>query len=92
MGGGLLSIHSGYHLATTNALPRRLCYLGIVNLGASVTLPLRSWHALGVLANARPCSSASLKLDSRTNSERFHSHAIEDEGLSSMLIALTSWS
>ena len=41
-----------YALATTNALPRRLCYLGIVNLGASATLPLCSW----------PCSSALLKL------------------------------
>ena len=27
-----------YALSTTTALPRRLCYLGIFNIGASVTL------------------------------------------------------
>ena len=31
-----------YALATTNALPRQQCHLGIVNLGASATFPLRS--------------------------------------------------
>ena len=36
------SVRSHYDLATTNALPRRLCYLGIVNLGASGTLQLHS--------------------------------------------------
>ena len=37
-------VRSRYDLATTNVLPRRLCYLGIVNIGASATLPLRSWR------------------------------------------------
>ena len=36
--------YSLYALATTNALPRRLCYLGIVNIGAFATLPLHSWR------------------------------------------------
>ena len=31
----LRSVRSRYNLATTNALPLRLCYLGIANLGAS---------------------------------------------------------
>ena len=52
----LRSVRSHYDLATTNTLPRRLCYLA--NIGASVTLPLRSLR----LANYRPCSSALLKL------------------------------
>ena len=34
----LQSVHSRYDLATTNALPRRLCYLGIVNIDASAML------------------------------------------------------
>ena len=38
----LRSVHSRYHLATTNALLRRLCYLDIVNVGASTALPRRS--------------------------------------------------
>ena len=33
----LRSVRSRYNLATTNALPRRLCYLDIANLGASTT-------------------------------------------------------
>ena len=32
---GLQSVRSRYDLATTNPLPRRLCYLGIVNISAS---------------------------------------------------------
>ena len=42
-------------LATTNALPRRLCYLDIVNIGASATLPLRSWRS-GQLSAWFKCS------------------------------------
>ena len=41
----LCSVRSHYDLATTNALPRRLYYLGIVNLGASGTLQLHSWRS-----------------------------------------------
>ena len=33
----LRSVRSRYNLATTNAFPRRLCYLDIANLGASTT-------------------------------------------------------
>ena len=66
-------------LATTNALPRRLCYLDVVNIGASATLPLRSWRS-GQLNAWFKCS---LKvgvaiLDSRTTSERFHANVIEE--------------
>ena len=65
----LCSVRSFYDLATTNALPRRLCYLDIVNMG--------------VLVNSLPGSNAPLKfgvaiLDSRTNSGRFHAHVIEE--------------
>ena len=68
-----------YDLATTNALPRRQCYLGIVNFGASVTLPIRSWRSgqLQTLFKCFPKVGVAL-LDSRTNSERFHSHVIEE--------------
>ena len=38
----LHSVRSHYDLTTTIALPRQLCHLGIVNLGASASLPLRS--------------------------------------------------
>ena len=37
-----------YALPTTNALPRRLCYLGIFNIGASTTL-LTSWPTPGLV-------------------------------------------
>ena len=62
-------VRSFYDLATTNALPRRLCYLDIVNMG--------------VLVNSMPGSNALLKfgvavLDSRTTSERLHAHVIEE--------------
>ena len=68
-----------YALTTTNALPRRLYYLGIVNLGASATLPLRSWRSgqLQALFKCSPKVGVAL-LDSRTNSERFHSDVIEE--------------
>ena len=36
--GLVCSVRSPYHLTTINALSRRLCYLGIVSLGASATL------------------------------------------------------
>ena len=74
----LRSVRSHYDLATTNALPWRLCYLSIINLGASATLPLRSWRSgqLQVLFKCSPKIGVAL-LDSRTNSERFHSHVIE---------------
>ena len=76
------SCYALYVLATSSPRPTRFCgdyYSGIVNLGAYATLPLRS------------CSSGSLQalfkyspkvdvafLDSRTNSERFHPHKIEE--------------
>ena len=65
----LRSVRSFYDLATTNALPRRLCYLDTVNIG--------------VLVNPLPGSNALLKfgvaiLDSRTTSERFHANVIEE--------------
>ena len=75
----LRSVRSHYDLATTNASPRRLCYLGIVNLGAYATLPLRSWHS-GQLQAWFKCSPkvGVVLLDSRTNSEQFRSHVIEE--------------
>ena len=54
----LCSVRSCYNLATTNALPWRLCYLDIVNTGASATLPLRSWRS----GQSIPGSNALLKL------------------------------
>ena len=68
-----------YTLTTTNALPRRLCFLGIVNLGASATLSLRFWRSgqLQALFKCPPKVCVAL-LDSRTNSEQFHSHVIEE--------------
>ena len=75
----LRSVRSHYDLATTNALPRRLCYLGIVNLCAFATLPLRSCCS-GQLWAWFKCSPkvGGALLDSRTNSEQFHSHVIEE--------------
>ena len=63
------SVRSFYDLATTNALPRRLCYLDIVNMG--------------VLVNSLPGSNSLLKcgiaiFDSRTTSERLNAHVIEE--------------
>ena len=39
------SYYALYALARINTLPRRQCYLGIVNLGASATILLRSWRS-----------------------------------------------
>ena len=47
--------YAPYALATTNAHPRRLCYLGIDDLGASGTLPLHSWRS-GELQALFKCS------------------------------------
>ena len=50
----MLPVHSSrfgyalYALATTATLPRRLCYLGIFNIGASAML-LRSWPTPGLV-------------------------------------------
>ena len=44
----LQSVRSRYNLATTNALSRRLCYLDIVNIGASATL-LAAWLTPGLV-------------------------------------------
>ena len=68
-----------YALTTTNTLRRRLCYLGIVNLGASATLPLRCWCSgqLQALFKCSPKVGVAL-LESWTNSEGFHSHVIEE--------------
>ena len=70
----LRSVGSHYDLHMTNALPRRLCHLGIINLGACATLPLRSWRS-GQLQASFKCSSkvGVALLDSMTNSEQFHS-------------------
>ena len=75
----LRSVRSCYELATTNALPQQLCYLDIVNMGASVTLPLRSWRS-GQLIAWFKCSPKVdvVILDSRTPSERLHAHVIEE--------------
>ena len=56
----LCSVRSCYDLTTTNALPRRLCYLDIVNMGASATLPQRSWRS--GMVNLLPGSNALLKM------------------------------
>ena len=68
-----------YALATTNALQRRLCYLGIVNIGAYATLPLRSWRSdqLQAWLKCSPKAGVAL-LDSRTNLVRYHSYVIEE--------------
>ena len=73
------SVRSRYDLAMTIALPRRLCNLGIANLGASAMLPQRSKLSgqLQVWFKCSPKVGVRL-LDSRTNSERFHSHEIEE--------------
>ena len=65
----LRSVRSHYNLATTKVLPQRLCYLGIVNLGASATLPLRFWRSgqLQALFKCPPKIGVAL-MDSRTNS------------------------
>ena len=42
------TLRSRYDLALINALPRRLCYLGIFNIGASATL-LASWPTPGLV-------------------------------------------
>ena len=77
----LRSVRSCYNLATTNALPRRLCYmyLDTVNICASATLPLRSRRS-GQLSAWFKCSPkvGVAILDSRTTSERFHAHVIEE--------------
>ena len=75
----LRSVRSCYDLATTNALPQRLCYLDIVNMGASATLPLRSWRSGQLIAwfKCSPKVGVAI-LDSRTTSERFHAHVIEE--------------
>ena len=73
------SVHSCYDHATTNTLPRRLCYLDIANMGASATLPLRSWRSGQLIAwfKCSPKVGVAI-LDSRTTSERFHAHVIEE--------------
>ena len=72
-----LSLRSRYDLATNNALPRRLCFFGIVNLGASATLPLRSWRTGKLQAWFKCSPKVGVALfDPRTNSEWFHSHVI----------------
>ena len=66
-------------LATNNALPQRLCYLDIANIGASATLLLRSWRSgqLNAWFKCSPKVGVAI-LDSRTTSERFHAHVIEE--------------
>ena len=75
----LRSVRSCYELATISALPRRLCYLDIVNICASATLPLRSWRSdqLSAWFKCSPKVDVAI-LDSRTTSERFHAHVIEE--------------
>ena len=75
----LRSVRSCYELATTSALPRRLCYLDKVNIGASATLPLRSWRSgqLNAWFKCSPKVDVAI-LDSRTTSVRFHAHDIEE--------------
>ena len=75
----LRSVRSYYKLATTSALPRRLCYLDIVNIGASAMLPLRSWHSgqLNAWFKCSPRVDVAI-LDTRTTSECFHAHVIEE--------------
>ena len=72
-------VRSCYELATTSALPRRLCYLDIVNIGASATLPLRSSRSgqLNAWFKCPPKVNVAI-LDSRTTSERFHARVIEE--------------
>ena len=66
-------------LATTNALPRRLCYLDVVNIGASATLPLHSWRSVQLNAWFKCSLKVGVAiLDSRTTSERFHANVIEE--------------
>ena len=67
-----------YALATTMRF-RGDCYLGMVNLGASATLALHSLPSgqLRALFKCSPKVGVAL-FDSRTNSERFNSHGIEE--------------
>ena len=75
----LRSVRSGYDLSTTNALPQRLCYLGIVNSGDSATLPIRSWYSSQLKAWFKGSPKIGVAvLDFMTNSEQFHSHVIDE--------------
>ena len=75
----LRSVRSCYELSTTSALPRRLCYLYIVTIGASATLPLRSWRSgqLNVWFKCSPKVDVAI-LEARTTSEPFYAHVIEE--------------
>ena len=60
-------------------LLRRLCYLDIVSIGASATLPLRSWRSGQRNAWFKCAPKVDVAfLDSRTTSERFHAHVIDE--------------
>ena len=76
-----LSCYALCAFATTSALPRQLCYmyLDIVNIGASNTLPLCSSRSgqLNAWFKCSPKVDVAI-LDSRTTSERFHAHVIEE--------------
>ena len=75
----LRSVRSCYDFATTNALPRRKYYLDIGNIGASATLPLHSWCSCQLIAWFKCAPKVGVAiLDSRTTSERFHAHVIEE--------------
>ena len=70
-------------LATTNTLPRRLCYLDIVNFGASVSLRLRSRRSGQLQAWLKYSPKVGVAiLDSRTIFERFNAHIIDELRLS----------
>ena len=79
-------------LATTNTLPRRWCYLDIVNMGACATLPLRSWLSGQPIAwfKCSPKVGVAI-LDSRTTSERFHAHVIEELRAIFQLVIVTNY-
>ena len=80
-------LRSRYDLAMINSLLVRLCYWGMVNLGASATLPLRSWRT-GQLQARFKCSptvgvtlldSWSFSVEDLVKHDLFHSHVIELE-------------
>ena len=65
------SCYALYDLTTISALPRRLCYLGIVVLDVSAMLPLCSRRSGHLQARCSPEVGA-IVLDSRTNSVEDH--------------------
>ena len=76
------SCYALYVLATSSLRPTRFCgdyYSSIVNLGAYATIPLRSFSSGPFQAWFKYSPKVDVAvLDSRSMSERIHSHEIEE--------------